>query len=193
VDEVGYVQPSVQMRDVWTVEDLGRLEVEDRHRYEIVDGALVVSPTPSIRHEFVVADLRDALLAQLPPELRVLTGAVGIAIGRSYRIPDLRVVRASLRGTSADRLSPADVRLAVEVVSPGSMTMDRVMKPAQYAAAGIPGYWRVETEPVSLSAYHLPAGAAVYAELGTWGPGEIATVALPFPAEIAVDGLLDAG
>jgi Uma2 family endonuclease len=34
----------------------------------------------------------------------------------------------------------------VEIVSPSSVTMDRVTKPAVYAEAGIPVYLRVELE-----------------------------------------------
>jgi len=54
-------------------------------------------------------------------------------------------------------LSPAEVLLAVEVVSPGSVTTDRITKPAQYAAAGIANFWRVETEPDELV---LPSSGA---------------------------------
>ena len=37
--------------------------------------------------------------------------------------------------------------LVVEVVSPSSRKTDRFFKPIEYAAAGVPAYWRVETEP----------------------------------------------
>ena len=47
--------PMVRMRDEWTVADLDALDVEDWFRYEIVDGALVVSPPTGRKHEFVSA------------------------------------------------------------------------------------------------------------------------------------------
>ncbi len=34
--------------------------------------------------------------------------------------------------------------LVVEVMSPGSVTADQIDKPAEYAAAGIEHFWRVE-------------------------------------------------
>jgi Uma2 family endonuclease len=40
--------------------------------------------------------------------------------------------------------APHEVVLAVEIASPTSQSMDRVTKPALYAAAGIPYYWRIE-------------------------------------------------
>ncbi|MGH2719060.1 MAG: Uma2 family endonuclease [Actinomycetota bacterium] len=50
-------------------------------------------------------------------------------------------------------LDPADVLLAVEIVSPGSRTRDRVTKPVVCAQWGIPSYWRVEPDesPTSTS------------------------------------------
>jgi Uma2 family endonuclease len=47
------------------------------------------------------------------------------------------------------------VLIAVEVVSRGTRRRDRFEKPADYAAAGIPHYWRVEQDPVHVYAYEL--------------------------------------
>ncbi|MFD0741217.1 Uma2 family endonuclease [Phytohabitans flavus] len=62
-----------------------------------------------------------------------------------------------------------EFELVVEVVSPDSRAADRVNKPAVYADAGIPEYWRVEEaddgEPVIYQhkLVHV-AGGARYAE-----------------------------
>jgi Uma2 family endonuclease len=40
-----------------------------------------------------------------------------------------------------------EVDLVVEVVSPESERRDRVIKPEEYAAAGIPEFWLVEQHP----------------------------------------------
>lgn len=41
-------------------------------------------------------------------------------------------------------LRPKHCHLVVEVMSPGSVTVDQIDKPAEYAAAGIPRFWRIE-------------------------------------------------
>lgn len=41
-------------------------------------------------------------------------------------------------------LRPEDCRLVVEVMSASSVTADQLDKPAEYSAAGIEHYWRVE-------------------------------------------------
>ncbi len=65
-----------------------------------------------------------------------------------------------------------------------------VTKPAQYAAAGIRAYWRVETEPaITLTAHHLQSGSAAHTEVGTWRAGETVRLDSPFTVQIAVDDL----
>ena len=79
--------------------------------------------------------------------------------------------------------TPADFGLLVEIVSPSSTGMDRVLKPAEYAAAGVPFFWRVETEPVmELIGYELADGA--YREVARAASG---SVALPAPYRVVID------
>jgi Uma2 family endonuclease len=118
-----------------------------------VDGTLIVSPPPPNRHN-VVANRLDRLLARaLPPRWEsVAPGSVEFDI-RNWRAPDLVVVdRACLTQKYA---RPDQALLAVEVMSPSSMSNDRVTKPAQYAAAGIPHFWRVEPAEPLLWTYRL--------------------------------------
>lgn len=184
-----------ELQRFWTFDDLSAYldslpDDVDWRCYEIDDGALVVSPPPLLGHGASEFRLGMLLGPACPADALVL-GQVGVDLAPSYRIPDLVVVRrAGFRPTS--RLArPGDVLLVVEVESPSSITRDRITKPAQYAAAGIPSYWRVETEPEPrLTAYRLEPGAAVFRQLGTWGPGATARLTDPFPVAIPVDDLL---
>lgn len=170
--------------EAWSVDDLDDLPDElDRRRVEILDGSLVVSPPPGLEHEFVIARLRNVLHAAAPSEAEVL-GSPGIQLATSLRVPDLVVAPNSVRSGAGKFLRPDDVLLLVEVVSPGSITTDRITKPAQYAAAGIPAFWRVETDPLSLTAYRLEPGHSAYTEVGTWQAGEVVRLSEPFPVEI---------
>lgn len=168
-------------RDGWTVDDLP--DRED-FRYELVDGALLVSPSPTPRHSGVAARLLVALAGVAEPGWDVLAGPGVTFDRRNYREPDVAVVRsAALAGA---QLSPADVLLAVEVMSPSSVANDRVAKPAQYAAAGIPYFWRIEQEPPVLIQHVLVDG--VYREVGRSG-GRV-QVEQPWTVEIDVDALV---
>lgn len=168
--------------DPWTFSDLHDLPY-DGWRYEIVDGSLTMTPPPGVRHEFVSAQLL-LILSRAVPGSHTVLGPVGLDLHPSYRTPDLCVIPRKVVRDDGELVTPADVLLAIEVVSPGSVTTDRVTKPAQYAKAGIPAYWRVETRPqVSLTAYTLRAGEDVYSELGSWHQG-VAHLQQPFFVDV---------
>jgi Uma2 family endonuclease len=172
----------------WTFEDLEKLpDHVDWRRYEIVDGALVVSPAATPRHELAVIELAVALRSSMPTGFRVI-GAAMIDLHPSYRIPDVTVLADRVFVSHRKQVAPADVLLAVEIESPSSVTEDRITKPAQYAAAGIPHYWRLETDPLRLTAYEL--ADRIYSQLGTWTAGDIARLDRPFPIELDMAGLL---
>jgi Uma2 family endonuclease len=130
----------------WTLEDLAGLP-EDGRRYEIVDGSLLVSPPPGNHHQVLAFALATLLHNSRPAGYRVLTPGTVELGPNHYRAPDvLLVAEASVRAARPLAAGPADVLLAVEVMSPGSVTEDRVTKPAVYARAGIPHYWRLESD-----------------------------------------------
>ena len=160
----------------WTVDDLP--DRED-YRYELVDGALLLSPTPTPRHTGVASRLLVALANVVGEGWDVLADPGVTFDQRNYREPDVAVVRSE--ALSAASITPADVLLAVEVVSPSSVSNDRITKPAQYAAAGIPWFWRIETDPPLLVQHALVDG--VYREVGR-GSG---VVRVTRPVDVAID------
>lgn len=168
-------------RGPWTVDDLFDFP-ESHARIELVDGALVVTPPPSAGHQVALSRLSPMLQTQLGDEFAVLEN-LGIDMGTSLRIPDLVVLRAAEIDLRRDRLDPSAVLLAVEVVSPSSVSQDRLVKPTQYAAAGIPALWRVETTPkITLNTYGLRGD--VYAELGAWSGSATAEITEPFAVSV---------
>jgi len=173
----------------WTferLEQLGEDEFSGR-RLEILDGVLVVSPSVAPRHAVVQALLRDVLTPAAPPGTMVVND-LGVGIGPSYVVPDLIVAPIELLLGDAVPMPARGAGLLVEIVSPSSRTMDRIAKPALYAQAGVPNYWRVDMDPVlRLTAYRLDG--ANYLEVGTWGPGETARLSEPFAVAVAIDAL----
>ncbi|MGI8537467.1 MAG: Uma2 family endonuclease [Mycobacteriales bacterium] len=161
----------------WTVADFGTL-TDDRWRYEVAEGRLEVNPPEAAWRHAVGGRLRRQIEAQAPVEWFVDV-ELPVQIGDGWRKPDLVVVRADAPVTRALQLwQPDQIGLLVEVVSAFSTVRDRVDKPAQYTAAGIRYYWRVETEPTVV----LHAAGVVLARGRALLPA-------PFPVEIDVDVL----
>ncbi|MEV6345057.1 Uma2 family endonuclease [Actinoplanes sp. NPDC051851] len=135
----------------WTEPDL-RLFPQDGHRYEIVDGCLHVTPPPlTAEHDALVDAVVAVLRAEAPPDWWVCD-RLGVELDASSLVPDVTVLRP--RSSGAIWADPADVALVVEVESGETRRYDRLLKPDVYAAAGIPGYWRVEPGP-ALRVYTL--------------------------------------
>lgn len=153
--------------DGWTVDDLDLLP-DDGLRYELVDGALLVTPPPPNAHNLFANELSHLLHGVLTREWAVLApGALEFDV-HNWRSPDLLVVRREAVHRKYAR--PHEALLAVEVMSPSSVSTDRLVKPAQFAAAGIAHYWRIDpAEPVLIT--HALHGD-VYRETGRF-TGEV--------------------
>ncbi|WP_280269602.1 Uma2 family endonuclease [Nocardia wallacei] len=128
--------------DRWTAADLDNLP-DHGIRYEVMNGQLIVNAAPKPRHQEVLTWLLIALTSTMPMGYWVLPG-VGILIGDGEPIPDLIVGKGAVEKDERG-VPPDQVQLAVEIVSASTTLQDRMVKPAVYAEAGIPSYWRIET------------------------------------------------
>ncbi|NJC86464.1 Uma2 family endonuclease [Planosporangium mesophilum] len=177
--------------DGWTVDDLDRLP-RDGHRRELIDGALLVGPHPGQLHEAVVALLRAKIGSRCPPGHAVVHDIeVCFSASRCFS-PDVAVILTGADPRRAARLAPRDVLIAMEVVAPTSLLMDRITKPALYAAAGIPYYWRVETDGgVEVSTYRLDLVDEVYRQTGEFR--DAVDVPVPWRIEIPITEITPPG
>jgi Uma2 family endonuclease len=153
----------------WTTDDLDALP-EDGRRRELIDGVLIASPSPRNSHQALVLRLGAAMLATCPAEFAVSQGVEVRISRRRALIPDLMVLTAEAAKRDPDPawFAPHEVVLAVEIESPSSVTFDRVTKPALYAQAGIPYYWRIAVEHgIEVVTHRLDPAAEVYRGTGT--------------------------
>ncbi|HEY3632247.1 MAG TPA: Uma2 family endonuclease [Jatrophihabitantaceae bacterium] len=180
-----------------TVADYEALPEDEQHRWELLEGNLVIAPSPSVDHAEAMGNLYEQLKRQCPSDVVVLQDIdVDLQLAPpdgpgSVRRPDLVVVDQAERDrvrVEGGILRASGVRLIVEIVSPGSIRTDRIIKHAEYADAGIPCYWILDLEsPVSLVAYRL-AGELGYVEDGE-ATGTFTTTE-PYPLTIALDRLV---
>ena len=177
-------------RSAWTFDDLVRLP-EDGRRYEVLEGALVVSATPSRAHAFAVLTLRRALEAHRPAGV-ALVEVVGLRAGDGgldgYVSDLLALPEALLRRDSGWQQSPTEVLLAVEVVSRSSRTRDRIVKPAGYARDGLPLLWCVEPSEPAVYCYRLQSGG--YVEAAVAHGSEPLELTEPWPVTLVAADLV---
>ncbi|MEV7985174.1 Uma2 family endonuclease [Micromonospora sp. NPDC085948] len=169
----------------WTTDDLDRIP-DDNRRRELLDGILLVPPPPRTTHQQVTARLMAALDDMAPDGY---DGVHGVEVRLSDRrtfVPDGVILHAADDEDHRHWYAPRDVVLAVEVVGEGTETLDRLVKPALYAQAGIPFYWRIETQRGALEVvtYRIDASNEAYTETGRWTT--VVDTGEPFPINLPI-------
>src|ERR1700761_8333057 len=127
----------------FTVAELDRMP-EDGHRYELLDGALVVSPRPTTVHQLVAGRLGRMLDRDCPEDLCVVPEPALQLDLRTEFDPDLVVVSLDEVGDAKFMTPPL---LVVEVRSPSTALFDLNRKKAAYEKFGVPSYWIVNPDP----------------------------------------------
>lgn len=129
-----------------------------------------------------------ALEASCPDEY-VVTQAVEIRVNRRRSlIPDVLAVTSEAAQRLPSMFAPHEVVLTVEIVSPGSRTLDRFAKPALYAEAGIPFFWRVETEDgIVVCTHRLDPSRERYEETGQFTT--TLDVTEPWPINLSIESI----
>ena len=145
-----------------SLDEWNALPEDSSRRFELSEGVLVVAPRPISRHQMLILRLGAQLDAardgryEVRPEFELVVDPGSAA---TVRVPDLVLAPAGLPD-STPRLPAADAVAVVEILSPGSRRLDRVLKLHEYAESGVPTYLLVEPgPPVVVTEFRLAEGA----------------------------------
>ena len=159
---------------------------DDGHRYELIDGVLVVSPAPSREHQRAQMRLIGALLRVLPEGLEMLAAPFDVALADdTVTQPDI-VIAPREAYTSKDL--PEAPLLAIEILSPSTRRFDLVLKRSRYEAAGCSHYWVIDPEEPRIIAWSLRGGS--YVEVADVVADEELVLEQPFPFRIVPTALV---
>jgi Uma2 family endonuclease len=123
----------------FTVAELDRMP-DDGHRYELLDGALLVSPRPTPAHQVVAFTLASILDQGCPPGWQVVPEPAVMVSTDTEFAPDIVVVGRDQLSSPKITRPPA---LVVEVRSPRTALIDLNVKKAAYERFGVESYWVV--------------------------------------------------
>jgi Uma2 family endonuclease len=172
----------------WTYHDL-ELMPNDRNRYEVVGGALIVTPSPTTTHQKVSKRIGYEFMLQIehPGAGIVFYAPLDVIFDQTNTVePDLLVVRTERKNIISERGIEGAPDLVVEILSPSTARNDRELKKKLYADRGVREYWIVD--PAARSIEVLALGGAGYDAAGTYGPGATATSGL-FSVSVTIDAL----
>ena len=145
-----------------TFEDYAALP-NDGRRYELHDGELSVSPTPTFRHQQIVM----RLLAALYPHVAAHDLGELVPAPITVVLSDTWVVAPDIVYVAKDRLGLIGERgtidgaptLAIEVLSPSTARIDRQTKKQLFERHGVPWYWIVDPDARCIEVYQAGSGS----------------------------------
>src|SRR4051812_24808604 len=135
------------VRRRWTAAEVRSLQDESHAwpRYELIDGELYVTSSPTVWHQKAVMELIRRLLDYLAPHgfADVLTSPADVELEEeSILQPDVFVFPRINPGIERPAWTEiTSLFLAIEVISPSSVHADRVVKRDQYMRMAVDEYW----------------------------------------------------
>lgn len=158
---------------------------DDGRRYEILDGDLVVRPSPRLDHQRVAQELFVAL-REWSLRHRLGTAFVVpcdvILDDTTIVVPDLVFVSSSRAAIMTARAIEGAPDLIVEVLSESTERRDRGAKMKLYARYGVERYWIADSDARTLEVYALGEGG--YTQLGTYRDDAIVPCDVPAGLEL---------
>jgi Uma2 family endonuclease len=144
---------------VLTYEDYVLLP-NDQNRYEILEGELTVTPSPSTKHQTASGNL-FILLSQYIKERnlgKLFHAPIDLILeSNSVLQPDLLFVSKARQHIITEKAIEGAPDLVVEILSPTTSRTDRVTKAQIYARHSVPAYWIVDPEREAIEIYLLEA------------------------------------
>ena len=144
-------------RAVLTYKDYEALPADGR-RYEIHDGGLSVTPAPSPQRQSVTRNLFRVVDAHVRAKAigEVWFAPLDVIFSETSIVqPDIIYLASSRLGAVSRRGIEGPPTLAVEVLSPSTMTIDRETKHQLYARYGVPHFWLVDPAARTIEAFVL--------------------------------------
>ena len=131
------------------------------HRTEWVDGVLIEVSPENVRHlfltDFLVALIRFVARGDNLGIVLHSNFIMRLRLRPSGRVPDIMFVATEHLDRVKDTYLDGPADLAIEIVSPQSVTRDRAEKLAEYEQAGIPEYWIIDESRKEALFYVLAA------------------------------------
>lgn len=153
----------------WTYADYQNLP-DDGKRYEIIKGVLFVANAPNMDHQYTVieiaAELRNFVKARKLGRVFIAPCEVHLSEESKPVQPDIFFIQQTRLPKRRAPFFEGAPDLVVEVISPSSIRLDRVIKFTEYEQVGVAEYWIVDPLARIVEVYVFSHGE--YGLLGTF-------------------------
>lgn len=147
---------ALRKEEIYTIDDIYALP--DGERAELIDGQIYYMAPPSRKHQQIsfmlsrkIADYIDSQNGSC--EVYPAPFAVFLNDDSNYVEPDISVICDTSKLDEKGCHGAPD--WVIEIVSPGSKTMDWFIKLVKYSNAGVREYWVVDSENSLITVYNF--------------------------------------
>jgi Uma2 family endonuclease len=172
----------------FTYDDLEAIPQErEGDRHEIIDGELIVTPSPIPHHQGVSANIVYALERIVREQNlgKVYTAPIDVRFTADYiLIPDIVFISRDRLHVIGPKAVDASPDLVIEILSPGTRQRDLTVKRNLYARFGVPEYWVVD--PIDRTVSVFERSGSDYQSVPHAANGSIQSRVLP-GLELSVD------
>ncbi|MDH7578931.1 MAG: Uma2 family endonuclease [Bacillota bacterium] len=142
---------------------------DDGRRYEILEGVLQMTPSPTTRHQRVSGNLYFIIRSHVAEHDlgEVFDAPLDVVLSSTCVLqPDLVFVSKAREQVINEKNIAGAPDLVVEIVSPATASMDRVTKAQVYARYGVPYYWVADPDQKTIEEFRLERG--IYFLVRAW-------------------------
>lgn len=152
----------------YTVDDLENFP-DDGNRYELLDGMLLVTPSPSGWHQVIANRIQTRLSVALdwPGHAFVVGPGAVVRTPNTQLQPDVLVVPSRF-GPDIDWRKVSENWLAVEILSRSSRVYDREFKRDAYFALGVRQVWMVDRRAKIVEVSVAPGSSEIVRDVIRW-------------------------
>ena len=165
----------LKQEEIYTIEDIYALP--DGERAELIDGQIYYMAPPNTKHQRLVSELHYQIkdyIRQNNGECEVFPAPFAVFLNeddKNYVEPDISVICDKNKITDKGCNGAPD--WVIEIVSPGSKSMDYFTKLFKYSSAGVREYWIVDPAKQRVTVYVFEKESVEEYPFGTDIPVEI--------------------
>jgi Uma2 family endonuclease len=151
------------------------LTPETKLRYEVIDGEIIMSPAPTVEHQWIIGNLNDVLRPHVKKRKLgvVLSAPLDVIVSRKplrTRQSDILYVNFEHSGKRAEELREMKVfelapDLAIEILSPDEKRQRLKGKLHDYIKIGVRECWVVSPQGETVEVIRLSADGATITSL----------------------------
>lgn len=133
--------------------DFNKMKTNDEKKYELIDGNVLMSPRPNIKHQHVMGNLYLEIGNFLKGKQCKVFTEIELEYESNVLIPDISII-CGLENTNIQRYKKAP-EIVIEILSPSSRYTDTFTKLYKYELLGVKEYWIVNPDTEIIAIYNF--------------------------------------